>query len=85
MEQVTLNPSVCFLACIPCVQESRTQSIAVGLTHSADLVIWCMNHDQPIKMISNGQIDKVFKEIVDEPCDGCGEPHHKHYKEGKTH
>jgi hypothetical protein len=59
--------------------------VSAGITLNGDLIIWCERHDAPINMFTNGQIDKQLKETADEPCDGCGEPHSKHYKTEVTH
>lgn len=84
----SLNPSVMTVHCEQCLSElpegqspgdyARQQ---IGLTETADLVVWCMRHDSPIAMHKQGQIDSDLLAVVNKPCAGCGKVHAKEDKE----
>lgn len=78
----SLNPSVMSVHCEQCLAElpegqspsdySRQQ---IGITATADLVVWCMRHDSPVAMHKQGQIDSDLLAVINQPCVGCGKVH----------
>ena len=84
----SLNPSVLTFHCEQCLAElTEGQSPGdyarqlLGITATADLVVWCMRHDTPIAMHKQGQIDSDLLAVVSKPCAGCGKLHSKEEKE----
>lgn len=84
----SLNPSVMTVYCQQCIAELPEGQLpaeyarpAVGITATADLVVWCLRHDEPIAIHKQGQIDSDLLAVITQPCIGCGEIHTKEDKE----
>jgi hypothetical protein len=84
-----MNPAVAFIHCNYCLQEvpkgvsaNDWARLSVGVTPTADLVVWCVRHEIPVIIHKQGQIDSDLRDAVFSPCARCGKIHAETEKEG---
>jgi len=62
------------LHCRSCAEGERDEHLEVGLTARAGLLVRCQTCGRTILHIEEPEeAAHVFKHIVGQPCDGCGE------------